>query len=121
MTDTNQQSKTDSPPPDAIMMQMLFGALMQKSICVAARLGIADLLAERPQTAEELAVKTETHAPSLFRVLRALASRARCGFARQAVGTLRSFNLEQCMHSSNRHMNQSVATDQASLTRAIFA
>ena len=53
---------------------MLFGALMQRGICVAAKLGIADLLAEKPQTADELAAKTETHAPSLYRLLRTLAS-----------------------------------------------
>ncbi|MGQ3684380.1 MAG: methyltransferase [Candidatus Loosdrechtia sp.] len=63
-----------SVPPDAILMQMLFGALVQKSICIVAKLGIADLLAQKPQTAEELAAKTETHAPSLYRVLRTLAS-----------------------------------------------
>lgn len=71
MTQHNQPSV---PPADAILMQMLFGALMQRSICVAAKLGIADLLAEKPQTADELAAKTETHAPSLYRVLRTLAS-----------------------------------------------
>lgn len=32
------------PPPDTILMQMLFGAQMQRSICLAARLGIPDLL-----------------------------------------------------------------------------
>ncbi len=62
------------PPPDAILMQMLFGAQIQRSVCVAARLGIPDLLAERAQTAEELAGKTSTHAPSLYRLLRTLAS-----------------------------------------------
>lgn len=61
-------------PPDAILMQMLFGALMQRSIGVAAKLGIADLLAAKPQTATELAARTKTHAPSLYRVLRTLAS-----------------------------------------------
>ncbi len=64
----------DAPPPDAILMQMLFGPLMQQCICVAANLGIADSLVERPQPAAELAAKTETHAPSLYRVLRTLAS-----------------------------------------------
>ncbi|HZE72221.1 MAG TPA: methyltransferase dimerization domain-containing protein [Pyrinomonadaceae bacterium] len=63
-----------SAPPDAILTQMLFGAQMQKSICVATKLGIAELLAERPQTADELAAETETHAPSLYRLLRTLAS-----------------------------------------------
>jgi hypothetical protein len=74
MTDVTQPTNTDGQPPDAILMQMLFGAQMQRSICVAAKLNIADLLAERPQTAEELAAKTEAHAPSLYRLLRTLAS-----------------------------------------------
>src|SRR5204862_2176802 len=37
-------------------------------------LGIADLVSEGAKTTEELAAATHTHAPSLFRVLRALAS-----------------------------------------------
>ena len=69
-----QPNQPNVPPPDAILMQMLFGALMQRSICLAAKLGIADALAEKPQTAAELAAKTETHGPSLYRVLRTLAS-----------------------------------------------
>lgn len=69
-----QHNQPNVPPPDAILMQMLFGALMQRSIGVAVKLGIADLLAEKPHTADELAGKTETHAPSLYRVLRTLAS-----------------------------------------------
>jgi methyltransferase family protein len=70
MTQHNQSSV---PPPDAILMQLLFGAQLQRGICIAAKLGIADLLGERPQTADELAAKTETHAPSLHRMLRTLA------------------------------------------------
>jgi hypothetical protein len=66
--------QNQTPPPDAILMQMLFAPLMQRSIGVATKLGIADLLAEKPQTAAELAAKTGTHAPSLYRVLRALVS-----------------------------------------------
>ena len=69
-----QHKQSSVPPPDAILMQMLFGAQMQRSICVAAKLGIADLLAARPQTADELAAKTGAHAPSLYRLLRTLAS-----------------------------------------------
>jgi hypothetical protein len=52
---------------------MLLGPLMHQCICVATKLGIADLLAEKSQTAAELAAKTETHAPALYRVLRTLA------------------------------------------------
>jgi len=61
-------------PPDAVLMQMLFGGLMQQCISVAAKLGIADLLAEKSQTAAELAAQTDTGETSLYRLLRLLAS-----------------------------------------------
>lgn len=70
----NNEKGMPQLPPDAILSQMFFAPLVQKGIFVTAKLGIADLLAEKPQTAEELARKTETHAPSLYRVLRTLAS-----------------------------------------------
>ncbi len=44
------------------------------ALTVAAELGIADLLAEKPLTAEELAAVTGSHAPTLYRLLRALSS-----------------------------------------------
>ncbi len=47
---------------------------VSQAVYVAARLGIADLLTDGPQTAEQLAVATDTHAESLYRLLRALAS-----------------------------------------------
>ena len=61
-------------PPPMVLMRMFHGALIQRSICVVAKLGIADLLAEKPQTTAELAARTKTHAPSLYRLLRALVS-----------------------------------------------
>ncbi len=61
-------------PPEAILSQMLWGGLIQQSIYAVTKLGIPDLLAEKSQTAAELAANTETHAPSLYRVLRTLAS-----------------------------------------------
>ena len=61
-------------PPDAILSQMLFAPLVQKSIFVTAKLGIPDLVAQEAQTAEQLAQKTGMHAPSLYRILRTLAS-----------------------------------------------
>ena len=48
---------------------------LSMAIHVAAKLGIADLLAKGSQTAEQLARATGTHAPSLYRLLRALASK----------------------------------------------
>ena len=74
MPENIQSDNYASPPLDAILMQMLFGGLMQQSISVAAKLGIADLLANQPLSAAELAGKTETHEPSLYRVMRMLAS-----------------------------------------------
>ena len=74
MNQQEQSGTTMGPPLDAILMQMLFGALMTQSIGVAAKLGIADLLAEKPQTAAELAVKTNTHESSLYRMLRTLSA-----------------------------------------------
>ena len=61
------------PPPDAVVKDLLFGAVLQRSVAHVARLGIADLLAAGPATAEDLAQRTGTHAPSLYRLLRYLA------------------------------------------------
>lgn len=84
-------------PPDAILMQMLFGAQMQRSICLAARLGIPDLLSDQSQTAEELAAKTNTHAPSLYRFLRTLASIG--VFAKNADGKFALTPISQLLRS----------------------
>ncbi len=62
------------PPPEAVLKQMLFGAVLQRSIALAARLGLADHLAAGPLSAADLAERTKTHAPSLHRLLRYLAS-----------------------------------------------
>jgi hypothetical protein len=64
---------TPPVPPDSLLMQMLFGAVTQRSVCLAARLGIPDLLSERPRSAAELAASTGVHAPALYRMLRTLA------------------------------------------------
>ncbi len=46
---------------------------VSQAIHVAATLGIADLLEDGPRSADELAESTGTHAPTLYRLLRALA------------------------------------------------
>jgi hypothetical protein len=56
------------------MMQMLTAKWVSVSISVVAELGIADLLAKGDKTADELADAVSAHGPSLYRVLRALAS-----------------------------------------------
>jgi hypothetical protein len=53
---------------------MIWGIHISRAIYVAAELGIADRLAGGPTTASQLAEATQTHEPSLYRVLRLLAS-----------------------------------------------
>src|SRR5918996_3689341 len=71
-----QQSSQNpaSAPPEAVVTQIMLGCLGSQVLYVPAKLGIADLLADGPKSVEELATATETHAPSLYRVLRAAAS-----------------------------------------------
>ena len=54
--------------------QMISGYWVSQAIYVAAKLELADKLASGPKTISELARATNTHADSLFRMLRALAS-----------------------------------------------
>lgn len=60
--------------PTRTIAQMLNGQVLSQALHVAAKLQIADQLATAPQTAAELAGKSGTHAPSLYRLLRMLAS-----------------------------------------------
>jgi hypothetical protein len=60
-------------PPEAQMMQFILSKWISKPINVAAELGLADLLADGPLSAAELADRSHCHAPSLYRLLRALA------------------------------------------------
>ena len=61
-------------PPEAFLTELAFGALMSQALYVAAKLGIADLLADEPQPVYKLAASTDTHERSLYRVLRSLSS-----------------------------------------------
>jgi O-methyltransferase domain/Dimerisation domain len=56
------------------LFQMATGYWVSQSIYVAAKLGIADLLKDGPQSCVALAIATRSDAPSLFRLMRALAS-----------------------------------------------
>lgn len=65
---------SSGPPAPVRLMQMITGYWVSMSLVVAARLGLADLVEPGTKTADELAASTGTHAPSLYRLLRALAS-----------------------------------------------
>lgn len=65
---------SQGPPPHAQLVQMATAHWVSQILYVAARLNLADHLAEQPMTAEQLAGSTTTHAPSLYRLMRTLAS-----------------------------------------------
>jgi O-methyltransferase domain/Dimerisation domain len=62
-----------TPPPQAQLMQMATGFTVSFLLRAAAQLCLADHLADGPKSAEQLAAVTNTHAPSLHRLLRTLA------------------------------------------------
>ena len=64
----------EQPTPQDVMNRMITGYWSTQIIYVAAKLGLADLLEHGPRSADELANATKTHASSLYRLLRALAS-----------------------------------------------
>jgi predicted O-methyltransferase YrrM len=76
MQDDSWHSKT--APSDAAaratLSEMIGGGRVAQALYVAAKLNIPDFLVEGAKTAAELATLTSTHAPSLHRLLRALAS-----------------------------------------------
>jgi hypothetical protein len=61
-------------PPPVAMLDMIKGFWVSRALYVAAKLGIPDLLRDEPKSSDDLAQATGTHAPSLYRVLRALDS-----------------------------------------------
>jgi hypothetical protein len=64
----------ETPPPHAQLIQMGTAHWISQIVRVAAEVGLADHLAKGPQTADQLAGPTKTHAPSLHRFLRTLAN-----------------------------------------------
>lgn len=64
----------EQQPAAAQILQFITNFWSSRAVYVIAKLGIPDLLKSGPKTAEDLASATKMHAPSLFRVLRALAS-----------------------------------------------
>ena len=65
---------TPALPPGARLMQLLFGKQVTYSIAAMARLGVADHMGATTVSVETLAEKVDAHAPSLYRVMRMLAS-----------------------------------------------
>ncbi len=60
------------PPPFVAVLDMLSSMRVARALQAAAEFGIADLVANEPLSLDALAGKSGTHAPSLYRLLRAL-------------------------------------------------
>ena len=73
-TATSQSEVPQGLPPDTQILQMVSGAFVSAAVYSAAKLGIADLLANGPRPTSALATATATHERSLYRLLRSLAS-----------------------------------------------
>ena len=71
---TNPAVGAAALPPHARLIQMATAYWVSRLLYATAKYGLADRLADGPKTASELAGETGTHAPSLHRLMRALAS-----------------------------------------------
>ena len=60
--------------PEEQMMQWITSKWITKPIYIISELGIADLICDGPKSIKTLAKDTNTHAPTLYRILRALSS-----------------------------------------------
>jgi hypothetical protein len=74
MTDCYAQPENSPLSPPLTLLTLLDGMWVARAIHVAAQLGLADLLSAGPKEVEALADETQTHLPSLYRLLRALGS-----------------------------------------------
>ena len=70
----NVPQENEAPPAHAQLVQMAMAHWVSHVVYAAAKFGLADHLAGGPRDAESLAGLTGTHAPSLYRLMRTLAS-----------------------------------------------
>ena len=66
-------AESDADMRIPMLQQLIFGFFPSAVLSVAVRLRIPDLVADGPKSDDELAATTDTHPPSLYRLLRALA------------------------------------------------
>lgn len=69
----DHDAATHELPPHAQLIQMAAASWISATVYAAAKLGLADHLANGPRSADDLADDTGTHAPSLYRLMRTLA------------------------------------------------
>ena len=67
-------ARASSAFPEEQVLEIVRGFWQSRALAIAAELEIADRLADGPLAIDALGEKTQTHAPSLFRLMRALES-----------------------------------------------
>jgi hypothetical protein len=95
------------PQPEQQLVQMIIGSWVSRAIYVAAKLRIADLLADGPRPAEGLAQAAGVAPRPLYRLLRALAGVG--VFARDADGRFRLNPLAEPLREGGPESLQSLA------------
>lgn len=86
-------------PPPASILDMTMGFATAQTIFAAVRLGIADVLADGPMTAAEIAERIDTHPAATHRLLRALAMQQI--FTERADGTFELTSLAQALRADS--------------------
>src|SRR3954463_211643 len=86
-----------SIPAPALMVRLATGHWVTQALFVAAKLGIADLVADGPRTPADLAQAAGADPGSLYRLLRALASEG--VFAEDAAGRFGLTPLAECLRT----------------------
>jgi hypothetical protein len=94
MTTTAQAVPTSAA---SLLIHVFENLALHQAIFVAAELGVADLLAEGPRSAAELAVALNVHGSSLYRILRLLASQGI--FTESASRTFANTNVSKALRT----------------------
>jgi hypothetical protein len=104
------ESASLQTPPDAPLIRLLFGKGIAMAISVVAKLRAADLLSVGSKTLAELTKETTTHAPSLYRVLRALTFAG--VFAERADGRFDLTPMGACLRTGVKGSQSGIAIGQ---------
>ena len=99
MNPITAKTEQQTPPPQAVLTQMAMSFIVSQAISVAAKLYIADHLKDGAKTIEDLAGLTETDAPSLYRLMRGLASAG--VFQKDADGKFSNNELSEVLRSDH--------------------
>jgi hypothetical protein len=106
-TPLRTQSTADQPDPHWALHSLITGHYLSRAVYVAAKLGIADLLKDGPRSAAHLAHVTQSHAPSLERMMLLLASAG--VFAESEAGCFALTEIGQGLRSDIPHTQRAQA------------